>query len=102
MESDWKTFRKMVPHLRERYLKEKNDEIKKALYADGKSETDRFWGAREKIEKERKTLISCLDGHARSKLIYHMVLMYRCGMLKKEDLKEFSNELQEKIMSIDT
>jgi len=101
MEKDWKTFKKIVPILRERYLKEKNNKIKKLLETEGKSEADRFWEAREEIEKERKILINCLDEHPRSKLIYHMILMYNCGMLKKEDLKDFSDELQKQIINIE-
>ena len=98
MEKDWKLFRKIVPDLRERYLKDKNKKIKKMLESEGKSETERFWEAKVKIEKERNILVDCLDGHSRSKLVYHMILMYKCGMLKKSDLKNFSDELQNQII----
>ena len=97
MEKDWKTFRKMVPGLRERYIKEKNEEIRKILTDKNKSETDRFWDAREKIEEERKILIDCLDGHSRSKMFYYILIMYSHGLLKEDDLKEFSDEVQNRI-----
>ena len=42
MERDWKTFRKMAPHLRERYLKYKNIDIIKTLEDKNKNETERF------------------------------------------------------------
>jgi hypothetical protein len=49
-ESDWKAFRKMVPELRERYLEEKNKQIVAIFMDAGRTPTERFWGARERIE----------------------------------------------------
>ena len=100
MERDWKTFRKMIPNLRERYLKDKNLEIKKLLEAKNKNETERFWEARHRIEKERKILVDCLDGHSRSNMFRHMILMYGYGILKEEDLNEFSDELKNQIINV--
>ena len=42
-ESDWKTFRKMLPELRERYLAEKNKEIVSIFMDEGRTPTERFW-----------------------------------------------------------
>jgi hypothetical protein len=47
-ESDWKTFRKIVPELRERYLTEKNKEIVAIFMDEGRTPTERFWDARER------------------------------------------------------
>ncbi|MBU0711773.1 hypothetical protein KJ762_02350 [bacterium] len=101
MEKDWKIYSKMILDLRERYLKEKNIEIKQILEADGKSETDRFWDARDKIEKERKILIDCLDDYSRSNMVFHMCLMYKYGMLKEDDLLKFSDEIQSRVKNRD-
>jgi len=100
MEKDWKIYSKLIPDLRERYLKEKNIEIKQILEADDKSETDRFWDAEAKIEKERKILVDCLDDHSRSNMLMHMILMYKYGMLREADLSEFSAELRDRIKTI--
>lgn len=97
MERDWKAYSRMVPGLRERYLKEKNAEIMAILEAEEKSQTERFWGARDKIEQERKILQACLDPHSRSMMHSHLFLMYRYGMLKDADLENFSEELREQI-----
>lgn len=94
-ERDWKTYSRMVPELRERYLKEKNAEIVAILEAEEKSQTERFRDARDKIERERKILEACLDPHSRSKMQIHLLLMYRYGMLKDADLDNFSGELRE-------
>jgi hypothetical protein len=96
-ETDWKAFRKMVSDLRERYLKEKNKEISAILMDKGRTPTERFWDARERIEKERKILVDCLDGHSRSKLKQFMFLMYRHGMLNDLDLENFSEDIRNDI-----
>ena len=96
-ESDWKTFRKIVPELRERYLTEKNKEIVAIFMDEGRTPTERFWDARERIEKERKILESGLDGHSRSSMEWYMHLMYRHGMMSGSDLENFSEELRNDI-----
>ncbi|MBI2512974.1 MAG: hypothetical protein HYV96_13425 [Opitutae bacterium] len=99
-ESDWKKFRAMVPMLRERYLADRNARIAALLTASKKTETERFWDAMVEMEKEAKILHQCLDGHSRSKLWLFMHLMIHAGMLKKEDLTEFSDELQREATSV--
>ena len=99
-ESDWKIFRKVVSELRERYLAEKNKEIVAIFTDEGRTPTRRFWDARELIEKERKILESCLDGHSRSRMIGYMYLMYRHGMLRDSDLENFSDNLRNDIKRI--
>jgi hypothetical protein len=97
MEADWRKFRDMVPTLRERYLAEQNARIAGILADSGKNETERFWDAFEMMEKEAKVLQRCLDGHSRSKMWLFMISMLRVGMLKKEDLSQFSDELQRQL-----
>lgn len=94
MESDWRKFREMVPMLRERYLTERNARIERILTHPKKNETERFWDAFEMMKKEAKILHQCLDGHSRSSMWLFMTVMLRVGMLKKEDLSQFSDELQ--------
>jgi len=96
-EADWRRFRDMVPKLRERYLAERNPKIAALLSDPKKNETERFWNAMEEMEKEAKTLRHCLDGHSRSKMWIYMLSMIGAGMLKKEDLAEFSEDLQKEI-----
>ena len=96
-ESDWKKFRGMVVDLRERYLREKNRELAAMLSDPGKTATEQFWETMEKMEKEQWILEECLDGHSRSKLFLSMGLMCRYGMLRREDLENFSPELQEEL-----
>jgi hypothetical protein len=68
------------------------------LLADTKkTETDRFWELEEEARKIARALRDCLDGHSRSKMRYFMHLMRYAGILKREDLTEFSEQLQEQI-----
>ena len=97
MESDWKKFSAMIPVLRERYLSAKNARIVSVLTGSTKSETERFWEAHDEIEKEAVTLRQCLDDISRSKMWLTLIAMRGAGMLKKEDLAGFSEELQKQV-----
>ncbi len=98
LESDWKIFRKRVPEWRERYLEEQNQRIA-ALLVDGKkTPTERFWDTEEEMKSVARILINCLDGHSRSKMEMHLLLMYRHQMIGEEDLEDFSGELKDRIL----
>jgi hypothetical protein len=98
-ESDWKTFCKLVPEWRERYLQEKNQEIIRLLTEEGKTPTKQFWGAKERMDDEAEALHFCFDGHARSKLTLFLVRMLVEGMIRDDDLGAFSEPLQEQVRS---
>jgi hypothetical protein len=100
MESDWRKFRDMVPQLRERYLAGCNARIAAILADPKRNETERFWDAMKEMEKEAKILRDCLDGHSRSSMWIFMSLMIRVGMLRKEDLLQFSDELQKELSHV--
>ncbi len=97
MESDWRKFSDMVPRLRERYLTDRNARIAALLADPKKNETERFWDAIVEMEREARVLRQCLDGHSRSKMWLYMLTMIRAGMLKREDMGVFSDELQKKV-----
>jgi hypothetical protein len=97
MESDWRTFRDMVPKLRERYLADCNAWLADLLNDSKQNETERFWGALRKMEHEAKVLRRCLDGHSPSTMQQYMEMMIYSGMLKKEDMAVFSEELQKQV-----
>lgn len=99
LESDWKTFRKSVPEWRERHLLEKNKEIIAILSDGSKTPTERFWDAEEKMKKEGRILVECLDGHSRSKMQWYLFLMHRHGLIRDDDLEEFSEDLRDHILA---
>jgi len=93
MEKDWKKFCAMVPDLRERYLAKENQKFIEILQAPDKSPTERFWNAYEQMKETRKILVTCFDGHSRSKLSDFIGLMYGYGILTDKDLEAFSDEV---------
>jgi hypothetical protein len=97
METDWRKFREMVPKLRERYLADRNARFMALLTNPKKTETEHFWEAMEEMEREAKVLRRCLDGHSRSSMQQYMEFMIYAGMLNKEDMGNFSEELQKQI-----
>ena len=97
VESDWKKFSAMIPMLRERYLAEQNARIVRILADPKKNETERFWDAMDAMRKESKTLHICFDDLSRSKMWLTLISMRGAGMLKKEDLAGFSEELQKQV-----
>ena len=99
-ESDWKTFRKMVPELRERYLSRCNPELLAILRDESLTPTEQFWNVEERIGKEVKILRSCLDGHSRSKMVDYMTVMYLQGMLTDDDLQGFTEELRDRVIRL--
>jgi hypothetical protein len=94
IESDWKKFSAMIPMLRERYLAEQNARIARMLAHPKKNETERFWDAADAMRKESGTLRMCLDNLSRSKMAITLLSLRGAEMLKKEDLADFSPELQ--------
>jgi hypothetical protein len=100
-ESDWKKFRNSLDRWRERYLKWKNDEIRSILEDENRNETEKFWDIVEFQKNESKKLRDCLDGYSRSKMTLHMALMKRYGMICKDDIEEFSEELQTHLKEIE-
>jgi hypothetical protein len=97
MESDWKKFQALIPILRDRYLAERNAYIVEKLTDPQKTDTERFWDAAEAVQEEAKTLRRCLDDLSRSNMWLTLLLMRRVGMLRKEDLVGFSEELQKQV-----
>ena len=96
-ESDWRTFRRIVPVLRDRYLENVNCDLIKTLGARGKKPTEQFWDTEERMQDEVQILRACLDGHSRAKMVMFMHLMHRYGMMTDDDLSSFSDELRERI-----
>ncbi len=89
-ESDWKRFRRIVPELRERYLRRRNSELSAILGDESSTATDQFWAASERIEETGKILRACFDGHTRSTMMSFLMMMYRHQMLTEDDLDGFS------------
>jgi len=97
MESDWKKLGKMLPVWRERYLTDHNARIVRILTDPKKTETERFWDAKKQMQKDARTLEQCLDDMRRSTMLVRLWTMRKAGMIKREDLADFSQELQDDV-----
>jgi hypothetical protein len=98
LESDWKIFRKRVPEWRERYLEVQDKRIAALLLEGEQTPTERFWAAEKKTKAVARILVQCLDGHSRSNMEMHLLLMYRHRMIGDEDLAEFRGEFKERLL----
>ena len=96
-ESDWKHYKSMLDDLRERYLKQKNSEFIEMLSEQNKTATDQFWDTLKEMKEETKILNDCLGRLSRSSMYFQMMSMCSHGMMEKEDLDKFSEELQGKL-----
>jgi hypothetical protein len=99
-ESDWKKFRNSLDKWRESYLIRKNDEMRAILARNNLTATEKFWDIFKFQKNESKILHHCLDGYTRSDMTLHMNLMIKYKMISPDDLKEFSEELQEFLKKI--
>ena len=97
-ESDWRHFRDSLAEWRERYLEKINPEIADILASDEGTPTEKFWKAKEEMDRQARILQDCLDGYSRSKMWRHLLLMYRHGLVDETDLEAFSDELREDIL----
>jgi hypothetical protein len=96
-ESDWKKFSAKLEVWRERYLREKNRRFAAMLADPKKTETQRFWDAHHAMEKEARVLQRCLDDIRRSRMVERLWEMRAAGMITREDLADFSPELQNQV-----
>jgi len=93
-EADWKRFKKILPELRERYLRKVNNELTALLNDNSKTPTEQFWAVEKRTRQEAKILRTCFDGYSRSRLTLHIMNMYHCGIMEDEDIAEFSEDIQ--------
>jgi len=100
IETDWQLFKRHIPKWREHYLAIKNKEIVSILTDENKTPTEQFWNAKDKIFKISKILCDCFDDLSRSEMIYKLLYMYNYGVISKDNLVEFSDELKEKLYTM--
>lgn len=94
-ESDWKTYSRLVPVWRDRYLELKNKELVAILNEGGKTPTEKFWDTKTRMDEVEKILKDCLGAHSRSKMEMSMLLMRRYALIGDDDLEQFSQSFRE-------
>jgi hypothetical protein len=93
-ESDWRIFRKLKPVALERACQAILAEVTQTASNQSQSWHQRYLAIYDLIQKRDKELGSAFDDVSRSKAIYRLATMYRMGLIKDEELAEFSDETQ--------
>lgn len=94
-ESDWKKFRKRVPGWQESYMEKLTEEYI-ALLQEDKLASEKFWELEDRIFKDKRSVGVAIDMR-RSRMITNILSLLDDEVIQMEDLKEFSDELQEYI-----
>lgn len=97
MESDWKKFSACLPTWRERYLAKRNAHLIRLLSDTQKTETERFWEVEGMVLRDAKTLRRCFDDLSRSKMWLRLMDMRKARVIEREDLADFSEDLQRQV-----
>jgi len=99
-EADWKYYRSIVTELRERYLRDRNEDLVAILTRESSTQTENFWAAKERMDEFARILSACLDDHRRSRMFSNMFLMYQHKMITDDDLKGFSEDIRQRIFAL--
>ncbi len=94
-ERDWKLFRKKAPVWQEAYMEKLVKEYIDILNSDANA-SDKFWNLRDRIEEDEH-LTGVIMEMSRSKMIGNIISLAREGAITWDDLKDFSDELKERL-----
>ena len=93
--SDWKIFREKIGDWQERYMERLMKEYITYLSSD-RPASEKFWELEKKIKRDKKNP-GVLIEMRKSDAMYDLVHLIRYKVIKMDDLKDFSAELQEEI-----
>ena len=96
--SDWVLYRERIGIWQERYMERLCREYCEMLQKD-KPATDRFWALQKRINKDKNTPGVAVTLR-RSNMFYDILGLINDGAISVEDLKDFSQDLQDKVMLI--
>ncbi len=99
LESDWRVYSKLVPLLRDRFLKCQNEAMIAILSRKDKNPTDIFWEAKSLLDEKTEILNHCLSRHSRSNMWISILSMHHHGMMQDHDLAQFSESLSRDVLS---
>lgn len=94
-EKDWKLFRSKIADWQEAFMANLLEEYKTILSEDTKPSA-RFWKLEERIHRDKKLAGVQIDMR-RSFMIPNLVILLNEGAITLDDLKDFSEDLQENV-----
>lgn len=95
LKSDWKLFRSKIAEWQEAYMDRLNKEYIELLNSDGYP-SEKFWKLDERIRKDRKHP-GVVIRLSKQNMIFDIVALINTGVIEASDLKEFSDDLREKV-----
>lgn len=97
-ESDWKLFRKKIPDWQETYMERLANEYITLLQSEQKA-SKKFWELEKRIKEDKKSPGVIIDMR-RSTAINNIENLLLDEVISLDDLKEFSDDLQEAVKII--
>ena len=96
--ADWKLFMEKVPEWQEAYMERLLKEYVKMLQSKKPAST-KFWDLDKRIKADEKNpgVQMQLD---KGEAIYDIVKMINLGIITKEELADFSNDLKESVQEL--
>ncbi len=94
-EADWKLFRSKIAVWQENYIKKLNKEYIDILSGNS-NPSEKFWELEKRINNDKKHPGVVIQVR-RSTMIYNIATLLRDGVITKDDLEEFSDELKESL-----
>ena len=95
-EKDWKLFRKMLPGWQEAYMERLTKEYIELLSSDRQA-SDKFWTLDKRIKDDKKCTGVIVRDISRSHMLQHIIDLIYEGAITEEDLKDFSEDLQDTV-----
>lgn len=93
-EKDWKLFRKKIVGWQEAYMEKLNKEYVEILTREEGNASDKFWELDKRIRNDKKDCgVRC--EMRRSNQFFIMLSLLNEGAITFEDLKDFSEDLQD-------
>lgn len=93
--SDWKRYRKKIGDWQERYMEQLIKGYALCLSSDCTA-SEKFWELERRIQKDKKHP-GVLIGIQKSSMLYDILHLIDSNVITMEDLKDFSEDLQEDI-----
>ena len=96
--SDWKLFRDRIGDWQESYIEKLNHQYIDLLNGDGLA-SDKSWGLNRRIREDRKSLGVQMELR-KPDLPYTLVNLLHEKIITEDDLKQFSNVLQDAVKQL--
>ena len=98
-ESDWKIFKELRPQALQRYCKRVMEDVNKVIHDNEGDAHERYIEMYKIVQDGDKKLALMFDGFSRSKALDQMVMYYGNDLLSEEEIAQFSDETQERILA---